>query len=110
MVFAYGLSLLFAIIASLFLRCVVEAYLTCTTSYTLMKFKNYMNTGTSALIVNSAASFGAGIIAVASGAIMDLLGWSNYYLFLAILSAVYCVICFVFNLVIKKKCKIGRWF
>ncbi len=109
MVFTYGLNLLYAIIASLVLRILSEAYLAGFASYTLMKFKNYINTGTSVLIVNSAASLGAGIIAVVSGLLMDLFGWANYYLFLAILCGVSCVFIFIGSKIINKKSSISKW-
>ncbi len=109
MVFTYGLNLLFAIIASLVLKVVMEAFVAGFSSYTLMKFKNYINTGTSSLIVNSSASFGAGVIAIVSGLVMDAFGWSNYYLFLAILCAISVTICGIGGLIIKKKSKISTW-
>ena len=109
MVFTYGLNLLFAIMASLVLKVVMEAFVAGFSSYTLMKFKNYINTGTSSLIVNSSASFGAGVIAIVSGLVMDAFGWSNYYLFLAILCAISVIICGIGGLIIKKKSKISTW-
>ncbi len=109
MVFTYGLNLLFAIIASLVLKLLVEAFIAGFSSYTIMKFKNYINTGTSTLIVNSSASLGAGLIAVVSGLVMDAFGWANYYLFLAILSAISIAICAIGVIIINKKSKISTW-
>ena len=109
MVFTYGLNLLYAIFASLILRILSEAYLSGTTAYTFMKFKNYINAGTSALIVNSAAAFGAGIIAVVSGVLMDLFGWANYYLFLAILCGISCVFVIVGCIIINRRSSISKW-
>ncbi len=109
MVFTYGLNLLYAIIISLALKIIIEAFAAGVSSYTLMKFKNYINTGTSSLIVNSSASFGAGVIAIVSGLVMDAFGWSNYYLFLAILSAISVIICGIGSVIIKKKSKISTW-
>jgi sugar phosphate permease len=108
-VFTYGLNLLFAIIVSLVLKLLVEAYMASFSSYTLMKFKNYINTGTSSLMVNSAASLGAGVIAIVSGLVMDAFGWSNYYLFLAILCAISVAICGIGSIIIKKKSNISTW-
>lgn len=109
MVFTYGLNLLFAIIVSLVLKLLVEAYMASFSSYTLMKFKNYINTGTSSLMVNSAASLGAGVIAIVSGLVMDAFGWSNYYLFLSILCAISVAICGIGSIIIKKKSNISTW-
>ena len=109
MVLTYGLNLIYAIIISLALKIIIEAFAAGFSSYTLMKFKNYINTGTSSLIVNSSASFGAGVIAIVSGLVMDAFGWSNYYLFLAILCAISVIICGIGGLIIKKKSKISTW-
>ncbi len=109
MVFVYGINLLFAILASLVLKLLIEAYMAGFSSYTLMKFKNYINTGTSSLIVNSASALGAGVVAITSGLIMDAFGWSNYYLFLAILSSVTLLICSIGSVVIRKNKTLSPW-
>lgn len=109
MVFTYRLNLLYAIIASLILRILTEAYLTGSSSYTFLKFKNYINAGTFALIVNSLAAVGAGIISIVSGRLMDLFGWADYYLFLAILCAISCIFVAIGSIIINKKSSISKW-
>ena len=48
-------------------------------SYLPLKIKNYVNSATTAMLINAAASMGAAIGPTLSGSIIDNFGWSSYF-------------------------------
>lgn len=103
MVFLYDWNLIFAILMSAGLRFITTSYLAGYGGYTMMKFKYHINTGTANLIINSAASIGAGVGPLLTGLILDVFDWKAYYIFLIMLCSIGVIIGVIGSLVIKKK-------
>ena len=110
MVFGFDKNFIFAILMCALLKYLPTAVSAGYNSYTLVKIKNYINSGTSTLIVNSGAAIAAGLMPFITGAIMDNFGWAIYYEFMAVICLLLVVLIFVGNAIIKKKNNITTWF
>ncbi len=110
MIFGYSWNFVFALIMSALLKflpgCVSSGY----GAYALMKFKNYINSGTSTLIVNSGAAVAAGLMPFITGYIMDNFGWQSYYIFMAGIAFVLVALIFIGKIIIQKRNNIANWF
>lgn len=110
MVFGYNISLVFAILMSALLKYLPQSLTAGFGSYPLMKIKNYINSGSSVLIVNSGAAFAAGGMPFVTALIMDNFGWDKYYLAMAGIALVCVILIIIGNYVIKKRNNIAKWF
>ena len=110
MIFGFDLNFIFAIIMCALLKFLPQAAYSGYSTYTLLKIKNYINPGTSTLIVNSVASFAAGLMPFITGLIMDNFGWMEYYAFMSLITLILLILIVVGNIVIKKKNNITAWF
>ena len=110
MVFGFDKNFIFAILMCALLKYLPTAVSAGYNSYTLVKIKNYINSGTSTLIVNSGAAIAAGLMPFITGAIMDTFGWAVYYEFMAGICLLLVALIFVGNAIIKKKNNITAWF
>lgn len=110
MVFGFDKNFIFAILMCALLKYLPTAVSAGYNSYTLVKIKNYINSGTSTLIVNSGAAIAAGLMPFITGAIMDNFGWAIYYEFMAVICLILVALIFVGNAIINKKKNITAWF
>ncbi len=110
MIFGYDISFIFAILMCAVLKFLPTAMSAGYTSYTLVKIKNYINSGTSTLVVNSGAAIAAGSMPFITGLIMDNFGWSIYYVFMAGICFVALLIMTIGSIVVRKKNNITAWF
>ena len=110
MVFGYTWNFAFALIMCALLKyipsCIGAGY----GSYTTMKLKYYINSGTASLIVNSGAAIAAGLMPFITGYIMDTFGWQTYYIFMAGISLVLVALIFVGRYIVQKRGNISKWF
>lgn len=110
MVFTFDKNFIFAIFMCALLKYLPTAVSSGYNSYTLVKIKNYINSGTSTLIVNSGAAIAAGLMPFITGAIMDNFGWAVYYEVMAGVCLLLVALIFVGNAIINKKKNITAWF
>ncbi len=110
MVFTFDINFIFAIFMCALLKYLPTAVSSGYNSYTLVKIKNYINSGTSTLVVNSGAAIAAGLMPFITGAIMDNFGWAIYYEVMAGVGLLLVALIFVGNAIIKKKNNITPWF
>ncbi len=110
MVFTFDINFIFAIFMCALLRYLPTAVSAGYNSYTLLKIKNYINSGTSTLIVNSGAAIAAGLMPFITGAIMDSFGWVVYYEVMAGVCLLLVALIFVGNAIINRKKNITAWF
>ncbi len=109
MIFGYNLNLVFAIIMCIALKFTITCLNCGSTSYVTMKLKNYINSGTSALILNSFASVGAGIMPFISGALMDKFGWIAHFISMFILCLLALTFVIILQIKIKKNKDLSKW-
>ncbi len=110
MIFGYNLNLIFAIIMCIALKFTITCLNSGSTSYVTIKLKNYINSGTSTLILNSIASIGAGIIPFITGLVMDNFGWANYYLSMFMLCLLSLAFIIILQIIIKRNKDLSDWF
>lgn len=110
MIFGFDLSFVFAIIMCVFMKFLPNAISSGYGSYSLIKIKNYFNSGTSTLIVNSGAAIAAGLMPFITGLIMDKYGWAVYYGFMAGVCFITLLIILIGVIVLNKKNNISNWF
>ncbi len=110
MVFGYTWNFVFALIMCALLKYIPGCLSAGYGSYTTMKFKHYINSGTSSLIVNSGAAVAAGLMPFVTGFIMDMFGWQAYYIFMACIAFILVVLIFVGKIIIQKRNNIAEWF
>ncbi len=110
MVFTFDINFIFAIFMCALLKYLPTAVSSGYNSYTLVKIKNYINSGTSTLIVNSGAAIAAGLMPFITGAIMDNFGWAVYYEVMAGVCLLLVALIFVGSAIINRKKNITAWF
>lgn len=110
MIFGFDLSFVFAILMCVLLKFLPTAVSAGYGSYTLVKIKNYINSGSSTLVVNSGAAIAAGLMPFITGLIMDNYGWATYYTFMAGICLITFLFIFIGIIIINKKKNINAWF
>ncbi len=110
MVFGYTWNFAFALIMCALLKYIPSCISAGYGSYTTMKLKYYINSGTSSLIVNSGAAIAAGLMPFITGYIMDTYGWQTYYMVMAGMCFVLVALIFVGRYIVQKRDNISKWF
>ena len=110
MIFGFDKNFIFAILMCALLKYLPTAVSSGYNSYTLVKIKNYINSGTSTLIVNSGAAIAAGLMPFVTATIMDSFGWAAYSMFMAVICLLLVALIFVGCILVKKKNNITAWF
>ncbi len=109
-VFGYASNFFVAMLLCLLFRFFQSSYVIVYGNNTLMKLKNYISPAKSSLIVNGITSFSAGLIPFISGALLDSLGWTNFFIAMLGLS----LFCFVLSVAgyfaVRKDRELSKWF
>ena len=109
MIFVYDTNLILVIIMCVLLKFFTAFFFGTYCTYTIMKYKNYVNVARETLINNALASFGAGIMPFIGALVMDLLNWKAYFIFLTGFALLTTLIALVLALVVKIKRNVSEY-
>ncbi len=109
MILFYDLSLIFVLIMCVLLKFFTAIFVGTYCTYTLMKYKNYINVAKETLINNAFASLGAGLMPFIGALVMDASGWQSYFIFLTIFALVASIMAFVLYFSVKIKRNVSEY-
>jgi OPA family glycerol-3-phosphate transporter-like MFS transporter len=109
MCFTYSANIIYAILMSIIIKFLTQCFCSVSFAYVLMKFKHFINIGSSTLTINALASIGAGVAPFVTGLVMDNYGWKEFYIMLTIITAFTTVVAIIGYIVIKKRKNISDY-